>query len=142
MVKTNKRKVKLVFQRTNNNSEMRDTLRQDIEIDAPVDWKEIEIISAAVYDNKHDYGNLAILTSPDRNEDTFKIVSSIWSFKDESELMGKILTILDSSIEDKERREATKSITRELIYDYTRKVRRQSERIREANEQEQKAQII
>lgn len=56
--------------------------------------------------------------------------------------MGKILTILDSSIEDKDRREATKSITRELIYDYMRKVRRQSERIIEANEQEQKAQII
>lgn len=139
MVKTNKRKVKLVFQRTNNSHEMRDTFRQDIEIDAPVDWKEIEIISAAVYDNKYDYGNLTI---PDRNEDTFKIVSSIWSLKDESELMGKILTILDSSIEDKDRREATKSITRELIYDFMNKIRRQSERIIEANEQEQKAQII
>lgn len=136
-VKTSKRKIKLVFVKSPNNNEMRETFRKDIEIDAPLEWRNIEILTAAVYDNVND---LSSHTDHFEDSQTFKNVVNKWSYKDESELMDKILTILDSTIEDKERRGAVKLVAKEIIYNYMKKIRRQNEKIIEANEIKQDAQ--
>ena len=121
--------------------EMRETFRKDIEFYVPEHVSDVYVLSAAVYNSQNQDMAIAAPQYSSKADEYYKNTASIWSYRDESDLMGKVLTILDSSIEDRERREATKSITKELIYDFMRKVRRNSERIIEANEKEQSAQI-
>lgn len=137
MVKTEKRKVKLVFSKLSQMSEMSDTFRHDIEVDVPEDWGEISLLAASV---KNSYDRAVHLDGNEVSSQEYNVIPNIWSHKNEETLVGKVLTILDSAIEDKDRREATKSLARELIYGHMRNVRRSNERIIEANEREQKAQ--
>lgn len=134
-------KAKIVFSTNPAALEMRETFRKDIEFYVPEHVRDIHVLAAAVY-NSQDMNTLAAPQYSSKDDESYyKNPASVWSYRDESDLMGKVLTILDSSIEDRERREATKSITKELIYDFMRKVRRNSERIIEANEKDQLEQI-
>lgn len=134
-------RAKIVFSTSPAAAEMRETFRKDIEFYVPEHVSDIYVLSAAVYNSQNMNTIAAPQYSSKADESYYKNTASVWSYRDESDLMGKVLTILDSSIEDRERREATKSITKELIYDFMRKVRRNSERIIEANEKDQLEQI-
>ena len=116
-------KVKLVLAKSYvENPDFNDTFSKNIEIELPPEWNQAHLIAARFYEGK---------SSQTIGGD---INTTVITFKNESDILGKILTLADMSFQDKEQREAFKTVARDTLYKVFNGMRRNAVKTVDANE--------
>lgn len=121
--------IRLVLVKTNTNDPLfTDTMSKMVEIDLPENWTAAYLLAARAYEPK-DTTN----TMPGGD-----INATILRFSDESDILGKMLTLADMSFSDKDQREAFKSVARNTIYDFFNHMRNNAIKCVDAQEREER----
>lgn len=98
--------IKILLQRSYAESPYpNDYMAYEIEVPIPKDWGLAHIVASRSY-------------SEDKSSDIPRgdINTVTLSYKDESNMVGKVLTHIDATFVDKEQRDAQKSIVKEILY--------------------------
>lgn len=123
-------KIRLVLQKSYvENPTFKDTLNHSLEVELPDGWDQAHILAARSYQPK----SASSVLGGDIN-------TTVMTYSDESDIIGKILTLADMSFTDKEQREAFKAVARQTLYDKFNAMRRNAVKCvdaQERNEQEQ-----
>lgn len=117
-------KIKLVLVKSYVDSPtFNDTFSKNIEVDLPEGWEQAHILTARSYQQQ----NAAMTIGGD-------ITIAPLTYKDENDLMGKILTLADMSFSDQTQREAFKSVARQTLTSFTSSIHRNALKTVDANE--------
>lgn len=107
-------KIKLVFAKSFlENPTTTDCFAETIEVKLPSHIEQAHLISARTYESQEG-------STPHPSGD---VTAAIWSYDDESRLIGKILTYIDATFLDKEQRHAHKDIMKDVVYGYFQELR-------------------
>lgn len=99
------RKVKLVFVKSFlEHATFNDTFSRDIEIESPNDIEDFRLIGARIYQPDNDSATIG----GDYN-------AMLLEYRDEQDLLGKLLTYIDATYTDQEQRKAHKDIVRQIV---------------------------
>lgn len=100
------RKVKLVFVKSFlEHPTSADTFSTDIEVESPQGIDDFRLIGARIYERK---GVQNTLPGGDVN-------TMMLEYRDEQDLLGKLLTYIDATYTDPEQRKAHKDIVRQVV---------------------------